>query len=518
MLKRYTIDTTIEDKILTGLIISDKFCREIVSAYDKKYMSTVHAGIIGDWCLDYYDIYKKAPGKNIQDIFEIEQSNIKPEDAELISAFLEKLSEQYEQENFNAQLFIDRAMPYFRKQALKQSIEKAYSYLELDQIEEAEKELENKKQIYRETANWVNPFDERVIDQFFKDEEDRTNFMFKMPGAVGNIIGEFERGTLYGVFAPVKRGKTWWLQEIAVQSVLNKYRTIFVSLEMSSQKTKRRLYRRLTALGEESKDYIYPCFDCKKNQDNSCTKMNRTNRVRLLDANFKKPNFSREINYRVCTVCRGTPDFSVGTWFTTYFRSKMSISSAKKRLLASKDFIRDSYRFFAYPMRSANLSKVRRDIDRLEYTEDFTPDVIVLDYADILAPENKTSIGRDRFDETWQTLKQIASERNILMVTASQTNRGSFEKKNVGQADAAEDIRKLAHVDAAGAINQMPSEKRESVIRYAAIAERDDEFDMYRSALVLQQLAVGQALLDSEIVIEDVPVPKEKKEKRKAEK
>jgi replicative DNA helicase len=143
------------------------------------------------------------------------------------------------------------------------------------------------------------------------------------------------------------------------------------------------------------------------------------------------------------------------------------------------------------------------DLDRLEDYEGFVPDVIIVDYFDILAPEDEREIGRDRIDSVWKKGKQIADIRNILLVTASQANRLSIEKKNVKQVHASEDLRKLAHVDCMFSINQMPAEKKRGIMRIGIMAHRHKDFNELESTIILQNLEVGQPLLDSEYGVID---------------
>ncbi len=501
LLRRRVVDNTIEDKILTGMVISSRFCRDIRKSYRKEYLLTPHSQIIAKWCLDYYQKYKEAPVKKIQDIYHIEKQNLKEADGEIISAFLSRLSNQIEQEeSFNEEYILDKTREYFKKRSLKITIDNVSALLEINKTNEAEKELQKYREIAKENSGWIDPFLDQEIKKYFQDERDRSHELFQMPGAIGEMIGPFERGWLFSIFAPVKRGKSFWLQEIAIQSILERYKTLFISLEMGAHRVKRRIYKRLTALGEEKRKYIYPCFDCLKNQDDTCNKQQRTNRIQLLDDEGKKPEYDEDMKYQICTECRGTKDFYVANWFTPMLRGKMKFSAISKQVGGIGNMIGNNFRFQAYPAFSANLSQIRTDIEELEYTQDFIPDVIAIDYPDILAPEDSRIIGRERIDETWKTLKNMAETRHCLVAVASQTNRGSFDKKNVVQTDAAEDIRKFAHVDAAIALNQLPGEKREGVTRVALIAERDGDFDQYKNCIVLQQLELGQTNLDSEII------------------
>ena len=145
------------------------------------------------------------------------------------------------------------------------------------------------------------------------------------------------------------------------------------------------------------------------------------------------------------------------------------------------------------------MGRIRDDIASLEEMEGFVPDMIVIDYADILGAEDPRITGREAIDETWKNLKRMSDELHCCVVTASQANRASFEKNHVTQTNASEDIRKIAHGDLWCAINQTATEKRASVVRISKIAMRDGEFDQYETVMVLQQLATSQAILDSYI-------------------
>jgi hypothetical protein len=96
----------------------------------------------------------------------------------------------------------------------------------------------------------------------------------------------------------------------------------------------------------------------------------------------------------------------------------------------------------------------------------------------------------------------LADTRKALVITASQTNRQSFDKKNVTATDASEDIRKIANVDMMIGLNQTPDEKKDGVMRVSVAAGRDDDFNQLKTCIVLQNLALGQVCLDSELDIE----------------
>lgn len=499
MLRRRTVDNSIEERILTGAIVSSQFLRNIQHITKKEYFLVPYIQIVMKWCLDYYKTYREAPNLHIQDIYTVEKTSLKEEDSILIGNFLKKLSDQYENEkSFNTEYLVDQAFSYFKKQSLKVCSENIQAYIQLGRIEEAEKEIRKFHEIQKETSGFINPLSEDIVKKFFQDELDKSHQLFSLPGKLGEMIGPFEKNWLFSIMGPAKRGKTWWLQEMAIQAILDQRKTLFISLEMNPHRILNRIYKRLTAFGNDNKKYIYPCFDCRKNQDNTCNKKERTNNIKLVDSEGNKPKFSPDMKYQPCTFCRGKKDFIVDTWFTLLRRDKLGQRNTIKVVKGLKNMYGDNFRFKAYPAFSANISKVKSDLDELEQTEDFVPHVIVIDYADILAPEDSRITGRERLDETWKTLKNLSDSRHCLVITASQTNRGSFDKKNVTQTDIAEDIRKIAHIDGGISLNQLPNEKRKGVMRVALIAGRDIDFDQLKTCIVLQNLQLGQVLLDSE--------------------
>jgi replicative DNA helicase len=186
-------------------------------------------------------------------------------------------------------------------------------------------------------------------------------------------------------------------------------------------------------------------------------------------------------------------------WFETIQKSKLSLLDIKRTMSGFQTMYGNGLRLKSYPAYSANIQTIKRDLEILEITEDFVPDVIIVDYADILSPESSQFEGRDRYDETWKMLKNLAAVKHCLVVTASQSNRKTLDKKDVKASDISEDIRKVAHVDAMFSLSQTPEEKSKGTMRLGVVAHRWRDFNELSHCTVLQQLQTGQVALDSEI-------------------
>lgn len=503
-IKRMAVDSTTENQIITGMITSTKFLSEIRSVYASEYFQNSFAKVIGFWCMDYFDQYKKAPGIHIKDIYNIEtEEGLADEDKEIIAIFLDKLSKQYsEGQEINADYIRDNAFSYFRKRSLELSTDKMQKLLNIGKIDEAEEVLLNHKKVAYQLSGWFNPFDNKeILDTFLDDEQE----YFALPGAIGHILGKMERDWFIAVLAPFKRGKSFFLQEMAVRALYQKFKVVFISLEMQKKNLKERLYRRLTAFGNKYQEdvFIYPAFDCVYNQDGSCGRKERINRIPLI-VDGAIPEFNEDLEYRPCAYCRDhhIAGYAMTTWFEPMTRPKFDFKPTKSILKSIETMYGNNIRYMSYPRFTAGLSDIRRDLYLLEQKEEFIPDIIIIDYADILKPDTKGD-KRNQIDDIWKMLASMAAERHCILFTASQGTRGSIYKPDVTQEDLAEWIGKLGHVDIFLGLNQTKADKKSKLLRVNVLVHRHKEIDESLHALLLQQLEVGQFSLDSELMREN---------------
>lgn len=496
-----SVDSSTEKQILTGIILSTRFIEEVNLVLRTHHLQNEYAKKIMKWAWKYYADYKKAPKQHIQDIYNNKRLTLDESERTIIENLLSDLSDKYAQqrEPFNLDYAVDQTLQYVKKREMETRTSNVLRLLDQGNVEQAEKEITGYNKVARLTTEWYDPFEATQVSDVFR--EDSPDKILTFPGHLGKMLGTFERGWLVSVLGPFKRGKTWWLQEVAVLSLFGRLRTVFISLEMPRRKTNERLYKRLTAYSNNGGTSLYPTFDCFKNQNGTCKLPFRTSRVRLLDAEGSKPSFRNAKDYVPCTYCRDNNrrDYRVAYWLEPLQRPKWTHKSVVNRVASFREhYGSDSLRVKCYPKFSANLTDIRRDLDILEQTEGFTPDVIVIDYAGILKPESSRSKQVEQLDETWMTLAQVANERHCLVVTGSQGNRDSFDVRNVKATQLAGWIGQLAHVDVMFALNQTSTEKNSGLMRISTIVHRHQDFNPDEEAWVLQNLHQGQIHLDSQ--------------------
>jgi len=444
------ITTDAEQKILEGLIVSADFISGIKPVFNQRLLQIPYSKHISKWCFDYHSMYSQAPGKSIEEIFEGERQSLTDEMNESIELFLSKVQHE---NNFNHQYAVDLAIGYFKLRAVEILKSELTAHVVNNNIQEAEKAIRDFKHIERAEKKGIDILkDTEAVVRALTSEEER---LFKMPGDLGRMIGDLNRDDFLAVVGPMKRGKTFWLEEIGIRALMSKLKVFFISLEMTETQMIRRIYQNFLgeprARHEGAEDDIAIPFFSKENDIEE--KLVKKKGLTVAMASRKAKSLSKMINQG-------------------------------KFILA------------CYPTSGINVEGVMNQLDNLEFYESFLPDVIIIDYADILAPERYSPREeRHRIDCTWRALRSLAQIRHCLVVTASQSTRATLNR-DADASDLAEDIRKLAHVTHMFSLNQNPEDRKNNRMRIKLLAHRHEYYGE-EEVIVLQQLRIGKPYLDS---------------------
>jgi len=166
-----------------------------------------------------------------------------------------------------------------------------------------------------------------------------------------------------------------------------------------------------------------------------------------------------------------------------------------------KDIGRKAGKFILheYPSGTLTPNMLRRLLERYRSpgrTSDGRPrdpikfDLIVVDYADIMAPNFRTTDPIENSKSVYVDLRAIAYEEDAAVLTATQTNREGF-KATVAKAEhVAEDFNKVRTVDLMISINKTEEEARDGEARLYFAASRNQESGF--TIVVKQNLAMMQ--------------------------
>ena len=83
-----------------------------------------------------------------------------------------------------------------------------------------------------------------------------------------------------------------------------------------------------------------------------------------------------------------------------------------------------------YPTRSASIQTIKNHIEKLK-RRNFSPDMIIVDYGDLIRPENsRKDEKRHQLETIYEELRGIAQICECPLWTASQTNRSGIERRS----------------------------------------------------------------------------------------
>jgi len=128
-----------------------------------------------------------------------------------------------------------------------------------------------------------------------------------------------------------------------------------------------------------------------------------------------------------------------------------------------------------YKTNECSVDTIRSHLTRLKMEKGFTPDVIIVDYGDLLQPRRSYSDKRFELESIYLDLRDLGAEFNCPVWTASQANRGALDKKTITIGDLAEAFNKANIADFMVALCQTTEEKRDGIMRWHIAKYRDGE-------------------------------------------
>lgn len=125
-----------------------------------------------------------------------------------------------------------------------------------------------------------------------------------------------------------------------------------------------------------------------------------------------------------------------------------------------------------FPTGSLTPNGLRAAIERYK-AEGIKFDVIITDYADIMAPDIYTQNDIANSKSVWEGLRAIAQEEDAAGVTATQTNREGFKSDTAKAEHASEDFNKIRIADLVISINRTEEERARNEARLYFAASRN---------------------------------------------
>lgn len=462
-------ESTDEKLVLIGMIVDTVVCGRIATKWTNGMFRSKWANLIGSWCVKYFQRYEKAPGQRIQSQFE--RWAEKSKDAattDLVEQFLSGLSDEYVElkRDSNSEYVLDVAGKHFalvQMERLKEELEDSIADKNADKASALINEFNQIKigqgegiDVLQDKAAWRATYDHPA------------EVLIKFPGALGKFFGDsLARDCFVSFEAPEGRGKSFWLQEIAVQAMLQRRRVAYFEVgDMTRGQMMWRLGVRFAEIPSKA-----------------CTiDMPKKIRVIKRDVDGKESSQGR-VSFEPKTFDQGI------TWQAAW---KACRSLCRDRIKSKEPY----WKLYNYPPDILHCNEIENILTDLQ-RNNWVADVVIIDYSDNLAMDYPGLEGRDRINQTWKHLRQISMTHHCLVITATQTNAQSFDVGTISRKHFSEDKRKRAHITAGFAINQTEQEKTSGIFRLNSLKKRDDDYLIGRCVWVAACLKLANPAVRS---------------------
>lgn len=510
----------IERRIVIGLIVSTDFTKQIRDVYSARLLESSMAKRLASWCIEYFDKYEKSPAKEIANIyFEKLKKGLPKEVAEEIEQdILPDLNEEFLEEGINVAYLVDQARDFFTEKHLKLHQTQIENLITEGKTDEAEQLAINYKPLTKDIGQAINFSNKESLTRVKAAFAEASECLIKYPKQMGEFWNDsLTRGSFVALMASEKRGKTFWMMDMATRAVKQKRKVAFFQAgDMTEAQQIRRFCIHLAKNSDKEKycgEMFQPMRDCIHNQRNTCDKKERE-----CDFGVFEHMAEKQIRYEVTiddlkeawkdsqdyTPCYNCEEYERHKWGVPWIErvvveKPLSLQAAED--VFEEYFIKGKRQIMlsTHANGTLSVSQIKTWLTTWEKQQEFIPDIVIIDYADLLVADNGKAEYRHQQNEIWKGLRNLSQERQVLVITATQADADSYKRDLLTLSNYSEDKRKYAHVTAMYGLNQdhLDREKKIGIMRINELIKREGEFSNSNVVYVLQNLKRGLPFLGS---------------------
>jgi replicative DNA helicase len=155
-----------------------------------------------------------------------------------------------------------------------------------------------------------------------------------------------------------------------------------------------------------------------------------------------------------------------------------------------------------FPVGQLTVNQVRSLLVQLKLHHDFVPDLLIVDYLELLRPNRAIDAEYQAQERIAQELRGLAMEHNFLVWTATQTNRMGKKVATITDAELGDSYGKIRPADWAISLNQTEEEYEKGRMRVYVVKARDSKQHYRISAGVNYTNLIMEEVADSELSAE----------------
>jgi replicative DNA helicase len=366
----------IETNIISQLINSEQYARKVLPFLKEEYFQTVTDRLLLSKIKHYMDQYNCPPSK---EALYVELENTDSLSEADYSATISQIEQLKVDEDTNEQWLIDKTEQFCQEKAVYNAI------MESIHIIDGKSKSKTKQAIPQVLSEALAvSFDNHIGHDFIEDYEQRYDFYHHKEERIPfdldymNKItkGGLPRKSLNIILAGTGVGKSLAMCHFAAGNMMEGKNVLYITMEMAEEKIAERIDANL--LNVKVDDLI----------------------------NLPKQMYDKKIG----ELRERTPG----------------------RLIIKE-----------YPTASAHSGHFRHLINELRIKRNFTPDIIYIDYLNICSSSRTKAIGGSINSYTYikaiaEELRGLAVEKNVPIVSATQTTRSGFTNSDLGLEDTSE--------------------------------------------------------------------------------
>ena len=438
----------LEENVLALLCYSDRYAAQVAALISTDLFSERVYRRIAERAVDHLSRYSKPPQIHIRDAFEAEIAR-KDADADFLERTFASMEEVHEQ--LQPEAVVDQVRRFIAIRQMSMAIDSASTALHRGDYEEARSALfqidaaplAQQGVWLRDTKAWLS----------FLNKNDAQKFSCGIDTLDEGGIW-LDRGEMLMFVAATGKGKSWYLIEVGKRALRKRKKVLHVSLENNLEQCQERWTQSMLGM--------------------SNTEVS-THRVSM----FQRNKWGQLTNVEPTAI------------------SSKSVGSVSQETLAEK--LREwqdrggALRVDWFPAGMLSVAQLNAHMEALARTENFVPDVVLLDYVDqmnISSANLRVETGR-----IVRELRGLAGTRKFALFTATQGNRYSADARLVTTSMVAEDWTKIGTSDVVLTYSQTQDEFEKGIARILVAKARNAKDKWI--AWITQSYATGQFCLDS---------------------
>lgn len=453
-------ESSVENRIVTAMIVDKRVLERIASVWQWEMFRSKWANIISSWCISFFKRHNEAPDKNIQAKFESWCSkNPDNPHTETIERYLSYLSSNYEtsKSGMNSDYIISLAEEHFQRIQFARLGQELLDAADTGKMKDGQEALNKHRGVNLGSSGMVDIFNDLEAVKTVFQEDQRTSII-PYGGALGQFFGpHLNKSSFIGFMAANKSGKSYWMIDLAYRAATNRKKVAYFECGDLTQPS---LLSRFYARAADRPKMSGPI---KRPVEISYQKGDRMAKVEWQLEEYPEDMTEQEV---------------IG-----------SLDRLRKhRIRSNSSYIKAK----CYFNNTATVPMFDMELEKLKIEENYSPEVVILDYPDIFAPINsREQDKRDIINSNWMALRALGQKHKCLVITVTQADAKSFDSLLLGRNNFSNDRRKYDHVTGMVGINLTDAERKEGVCRLNWLNLRDGVFDSRRCCHVAGCLALA---------------------------